>query len=164
MISKRLAEKINLQINREIYSAYLYLSMASFLDMISLKGASHWMRAQYNEEMSHAFKMYDYLYTRGARVTMLPIEAPPSQWPTPLAVFEATLAHEKHVTALIKAIYEEAEKEKDIETAKFLEWFLKEQEEEEETARKKVNKFIEAGRDQVKLKTIDEELAQRKIH
>ena len=76
MISKNLAEKINLQINREIYSAYLYLSMASFLYLIELRGAAHWMRAQYNEEMAHAFKMYDYLHSRGARAKMLPIEAP----------------------------------------------------------------------------------------
>ncbi len=163
-ISKNLEEMINLQINREIYSAYLYLSMASFLDRISMKGAAHWMKAQYSEEMAHAFKMYEYLYERGGRVTMLAVEAPPTEWATPLAVFEATLAHERYVTGLINALSDSARSEHDIESVKFLEWFVKEQEEEEESAQDKIDRFVEAGIDDVKLKALNDKLAGRKIH
>jgi len=164
MISQKLSQAINTQINREIYSAYLYLSMASYFDSTGLKGCANWMKAQYQEEMVHAMKMYEYLYERGARVTMLPIEAPPSEWASPLKAFEHTLEHEKKVTGLINALVAAAKVESDDEASKFLEWFVREQVEEEESAGDKVTRFEAAWNDPVKIKEIDAELVKRKIH
>lgn len=163
-ISKKMSEAINGQINREIYSAYLYLSMASYFDSIGLKGCANWMKIQYREEMMHAMKMYEYLYQRGARVIMLPIEAPLSEWGSPLAVFEATLAHEKKVTGLINGLVSIAKEEHDGDAIKFLDWFIKEQEEEEESAGDKVAKFQKAGTEKARIKDLDSELSKRTFH
>ena len=164
MISKRLVGVIDMQINREIYSAYLYLSMASYLDSLKLKGCANWMKVQFREEMAHAMKLYDYLYERGARVTMLPIEAPRSSWDSPLKVFENVLAHEKKVTALINSLVSIAKEEKDEDLVRFLGWFVKEQEEEEESAGSKAEMFRNAGMDEKKIREIDGELAKRTFH
>jgi len=164
LISKKMSEAINQQINREIYSAYLYLSMASYFDSIGLKGCANWMKIQYQEEMMHAMKMYEYLYQRGARATMLPIEAPLSEWSSPLAAFEATLAHEKKVTGLINALVSMAKEENDGDSVKFLAWFIKEQEEEEESAGDKVSKFKKAGSENARIKDLDSELSKRTFH
>lgn len=164
MISKTLSEAMNKQVNREIYSAYLYLSMASYFDSIGLKGCASWMKVQFQEEMLHATKMYDYLYQRGARAVMLPIEAPQSQWGSPLEVFEQTLAHEKRVTGLINALVDTAKSEKDAEAETFLQWFVKEQVEEEESAEEQVNNFKKAGVSKEKINELDRSLGQRKFH
>jgi len=163
MLSVKLSEAMNVQVNREIYSAYLYLSMASYFDSLGLKGSASWMKVQFREEMMHAMKMYDYLYSRGARSVMLPIEAPPSDWESPLAVFEHTLAHEKNVTGLIKALVELSRAEKDTDAEKFLQWFVKEQVEEEESAEKQVNNFKKAGDSKEGIKELDEALGKRKF-
>jgi len=164
MISKKLSDAINYQINREIYSAYLYYSMASYFDATGLIGCAAWMKSQFQEEMLHAAKMYDYLYERGSRVVMLPIEAPRTLWISPLEAFEQTLAHEKAVTELINNLVSLAKSEGDAEAEKFLAWYVKEQVEEEETAEDKVKRFNEAASDKAKIAKLDEELGQRKFH
>ncbi|MCX5749695.1 MAG: ferritin [Candidatus Saganbacteria bacterium] len=164
MISNKLSGALNVQVNREIYSAYLYLSMASYFDSIGLKGGANWMKVQFQEEMVHATKIYDYLYARGSRALMLPIEAPESQWESPLAAFEHTLAHEKMVTGLINALVEMARSEKESDAEKFLQWFVKEQVEEEESAEKQVNNFKKAGGSKEKIAGLDALLGQRKFH
>jgi ferritin len=164
MIAKKLSDAINTQINREIYSAYLYLSMASYFDSIALKGCAGWMKVQFQEEMMHAMKMYKYLYDNGARVVMLPIEAPRTRWESPLSAFKHTLDHERMVTGLINNLVSIAKAENDLEGEKFLQWFIKEQVEEEESAGDKVNIFESAGGDREKIKAIDEELGKRKFN
>ena len=164
MISKKLSDAINKQINREIYSAYLYLSMASYFNSIGLKGCASWMKVQFQEEMMHAMKMYDYLYENASRAVMLPIEAPQSIWDSPLAAFKHTLAHEKMVTGLINNLVFIAKAEKDTEGEKFLQWFIKEQVEEEESAEDKVNKFEAMGGDGAKIKILDKELGEREFN
>lgn len=163
MISKKLSEALNNQINREIYSAYLYLSMASYFDSIDFAGCALWMKVQFQEEMVHAMKLYDYLYKRQSRAVMLPVEAPPTDFQSALSAFEFTLEHEKKVTGLINNLSSLAESEKDSDAAVFLKWFIKEQKEEEESTRDKVLKFKSAGGDVGKIKEIDIELAKRKF-
>jgi len=101
MIPKKMEEALNGQLNAELYSAYLYLSMAAYFESVDLAGFANWMRIQNQEEQFHAMKFYDYVIERGGRVTLRRIEAPPSNWDSPLAIFEATLEHERKVTALI---------------------------------------------------------------
>lgn len=163
MISKKLSDALNNQVNREIYSAYLYLSMASYFDSIGLSGSSNWMKVQFREEMVHAMKLYDYLYKRQSRAVMLSVEAPPVDFQSALSAFEFTLEHEKKVTGLINNLSSLAESEKDSDAADFLKWFIKEQKEEEESAKDKVLKFKSVGGDVNKIKEIDTELAKRKF-
>ena len=101
MLNQKVQDAINDQINAELYSAYLYYSMAAYFESISLKGFSHWMRVQALEEMTHVQKFFSFVHDRGGKVLMKPIEAPPSEWASPLAAFEATYAHEVQVTGLI---------------------------------------------------------------
>ena len=164
MISKRLVGAIDIQINREIYSAYLYLSMAAYFDSLKLKGCANWMKVQFQEEMMHAMKLYDYVYLRGDRITLLPVEAPRASWGSPLKAFEHTLDHEKKVTSLINGLVSVAREEADEDAVKFLGWFVKEQKEEEESAEDKVEKFKNAGADETKVRKIDEELLKRTFH
>ena len=101
MIGKKMEKALNGQLNAELYSAYLYLSMEAYFEAANLAGFANWMRVQTQEEQFHAIKFYDYINERGGRVSLARIEAPPSQWDSPLAVFEAVLAHEQKVTGLI---------------------------------------------------------------
>ncbi|MFH1615372.1 MAG: ferritin [Planctomycetota bacterium] len=134
MISKKMQEALNKQVNAEFYSAYLYLSMAGYFESIDLKGFANWMRVQAQEEQFHAIKLYDYIFERGGKVTLLQIDAPTIDWDCPLAVFEATLEHEQKVTGLINDLVYLARGEKDNASEVFLQWFVKEQVEEEDNA------------------------------
>jgi ferritin len=134
MISQRLQDAINDQIQAEFASSYLYLSMATYSDSINLKGFAAWFRAQAEEEKRHAFKLYDYLTGRGARVLLKAIEEPAHDFGTPIQLFEHTLGHERAVTARINALYELAREERDPATEIILQWFVNEQVEEESTA------------------------------
>jgi ferritin len=125
---------INDQINHELYSAYLYLSMANYLAAKNLPGFAHWMKVQSAEEQEHAMKFYEYLLDRGEKVTLLAISAPPSEWQSPLDLAEHVLQHEQKVTSLINTIYAAALKENDFATQVMLHWFIKEQVEEEKNA------------------------------
>lgn len=134
MISQKLQDAMNSQIQAELYSAYLYLSMSAYCESKNLGGFAHWMKMQYQEETSHAMKFMDYLQERGGTVALKAIEAPPTEFGTPLEVFEQTLAHEIHVTNLINKLYESALEEKDYAAQIFLQWFINEQVEEEASA------------------------------
>jgi len=132
MISKTMEQALNKQVNREFFSAYLYLSMSSYFDTVNLKGFAKWMRAQAKEEQMHALKIYDYIVARGGRVKLLDIEAPKTTWSSAGKVFEEVYAHEQKVTAMINGLVELAIKEKDHASFEMLQWFVKEQVEEEE--------------------------------
>jgi ferritin len=162
MISKNLADKIIYQINREIYSGYFYLGMASYAYSIQLRGFANWFKCQFKEELEHAEKMYDYLSAKGVRVMLDKIEAPPQVFNSAQELFEKTLAHEQAVTKLIKGLYDLAKQENDDETAKFMEWFVKEQVEEEATPASIIKKIDDAGRTPEGLAKIDAMLLNRK--
>jgi len=134
MISKTMEDALNKQVNREYYSAYLYLAMSAYFETISLKGFAKWMRLQSKEERAHAGKIYDYIIARGGKVTLGDIEAPKNKWGSAGKVFEETYAHEQKVTAMIHHLVDLAVKEKDHATFEMLQWFVKEQVEEEANA------------------------------
>ena len=134
MLDAKMEKALNDQIVAEMYSAYLYLSMAAYLDGEGLGGFAKWMRAQFQEEQAHALKMFNYVGERGGRVRLGAIEAPPSEWDSPLDVFEATLAHEQMVTGLINKLVDLALELSDHATDNFLRWFVTEQVEEEDSA------------------------------
>ena len=134
MIKDNVREAINAQMNREFFSSYLYLAMSGYFESVNLKGFSRWMQVQAQEEYAHGMKFYGYLVDQGARVSLAAIEAPPSDWTNPLDAFEHTLGHEQKVTARIHDLMEFAMSEMDHATAGFLQWFVKEQVEEEASA------------------------------
>jgi ferritin len=134
MISKKMEEALNGQINAELYSAYLYLSMEAYFGCENLPGFANWMRVQTQEELMHAMKIYDFVQERGGRVVLGAIEQPPAKWDSPLSVFEAVYKHEQKVTGLINDLVNLAVEEKDHATNSFLQWFVTEQVEEEDNA------------------------------
>jgi len=162
MMKEKVYEELNKQVNMEIYSAYLYLSMATYFDAENLKGFSHWMKMQYEEEMEHAMKIYDYLYDQGQRVILTQINAPQSKWESPLFAFEDAYSHEQLVTSLINRLVDLVVGEKDHEANVFLQWFVTEQVEEEATADGVVQKLKLIGSSAKELLSLDRELAQRK--
>ncbi|PKL70263.1 MAG: ferritin [Methanomicrobiales archaeon HGW-Methanomicrobiales-1] len=132
MISKTMEDALNKQVNREYYSAYLYLAMSAYFESANLKGFAKWMRIQAKEEQSHGDKILDYLMARSGKVTLGAIEAPKAKWASAGQVFEEVYAHEQKVTGMIHALVDLAIKEKDHATFEMLQWFVKEQVEEEE--------------------------------
>jgi len=134
MISKKMEKALNGQINAELYSAYLYLSMEAYFRSLNLNGFANWMRVQTQEEIFHVTKMYNFIDERGGRITLKAIEGPPTEWDSPLAVFEAAYAHEQKVSGLINDLVNLAIEEKDHATNTFLQWFVNEQVEEESSA------------------------------
>ena len=141
MLSKTMEEALNKQINAELYSAYLYLSMAAYFDSINLDGFSHWMKLQAKEETEHANKLYDYVYERGGIVKLEAIDKPPTEWDSPLSAFEDSFKHEQKVSEMINNLVEMARNEKDYSTENFLQWFVEEQVEEEANADAVVQKL-----------------------
>ena len=134
MISKTMQDAMNDQINKELFSSYLYLSMAAYFEDKNLPGFAHWMRIQEAEEREHAMKLYDFLLERGGKVTLKAIDAPKTEWTSTLEVAQEVAAHEAKVTASIHALYETALKEKDYPAQVMLQWFITEQVEEEKNA------------------------------
>lgn len=161
MINPRLEEAINKQINAELYSAYLYLSMAAYFEDANLPGFANWMRIQFEEEQFHGMRFLDYLVERGGRVKLEAIEKPAFEWKNVLEVFEETLEHEKHVTALINNIADIAEEEKDRATRNLLIWFIDEQVEEEGAAEKIINELKMIGGEGHGMLMLDREFAAR---
>ena len=133
MISPKIQDAINAQINAEFWSAYLYLAMGMHFEAEGRTGIANWFRIQFKEEQAHAEIFINYLLSRGGRVVLTPIADVPESWASPLAAFEDTLAHEEKVTALINNLYALAESEHDYATRGKLDWFISEQVEEEET-------------------------------
>lgn len=134
MINERMEKAINGQINAELYSAYLYLSMSAYAQTKNMGGIANWLRVQAQEEQFHAMKMFDYVNERGGVVTLEAIEKPGTKWDGFVEVFEEVYAHEQKVTALINNLVEIAMEEKDHATFNFLQWFIQEQVEEEANA------------------------------
>jgi ferritin len=134
MIGKAMQDAINEQINKELYSSYLYLSMAAYFENENMPGFAHWMHVQEGEEREHAMKFYAHLVERGGRVSLKAIDAPGTDWKTSLELFKEVAAHEAKVTAMINALYELALKEKDYPAQVLLQWFISEQVEEEKNA------------------------------
>ena len=161
MISKKLQDAINAQINAEFWSAYLYLSMSQHFEHEGHSGIANWFKIQFKEEQAHAEIFINYLNSRGGRVILAPIAEVPSSWETPLAAYEHTLAHEEKVTGLINALYALAVEEKDYATCNKLDWFVEEQVEEEETARGLIDQLKLIGDNGLALYTFNQELAAR---
>lgn len=161
MLSKKVQDAFNNQIQAEMASAYLYLSMAAYCEGKNLKGFGHWLRAQYYEEVSHAVKMFDYVIERGGQVLLQAIEAPPAEFGSPTDVFAKVLDHEQHVTARINSLYELAVAEKDYASQIFLQWFISEQVEEEGSAGEIIERIKLAGDKGSALVWIDKELGKR---
>lgn len=161
MISNRMEEAINQQINAEIYSAYLYAAMASYFDSKSLSGFSNWMKVQVQEELSHAVKFYNYLNDRSGCVVLTPVEGPPSQWESPLAVFQHVYQHEQEVSGLIAKLMMLANEENDYMSKELLQWFVAEQVEEEASADKIVQELTLVGDNGHGLLMLDREAASR---
>ncbi|WP_245920477.1 ferritin [Methanospirillum stamsii] len=134
-MNPKVEKALNEQINAELYSSYLYLSMSSWFDSVGLRGFANWERIQAMEEKDHAMKIFDYLLTRGGRAVMTKIDAPQSVWNNPKDAFETQLAHELKVTNLINNLVNLSITEKDHATLNFLQWFVNEQVEEEDNAR-----------------------------
>ncbi|MDP6402476.1 MAG: ferritin [SAR202 cluster bacterium] len=131
MLSEKMQTALNEQINAEYFASYIYLSMSAYFQASNLNGFAHWMRAQSAEEMGHALKIFDYVNERGGRIVLTQVETPPSEWESPLAVFEAANAHERKVTGMINDLVNLAISEGDHATNAMLQWFVTEQVEEE---------------------------------
>jgi ferritin len=161
MISKKLQDAINYQINRELYSEYYYLSMASYFSSAGLNGFENFFLVQVEEERFHAMKMYSFLNERGARVSLSDIEAPKTEFTSPLEVFELAYAHEQLVSKLINDLMDLAIKENDHAAKNFLDWFVEEQVEEEASMDTILNKLKLINGEGHGLLMLDNELAQR---
>jgi ferritin len=161
MIDKEIEEVINRQINEEMYSAYLYLSMSGYFESIGLRGFANWMYVQYKEEVDHAMKFYRYLIERGGRVKLYAIKEPPHQWDSPLHAFDETLKHERHITQCINELVDLAEKKKDRATFNLLQWYVDEQVEEEANDEEIIQKLKMIGDNPQALLMLDRELAAR---
>lgn len=134
MISKVMQEALNEQINKELFSSYLYLSMAAYFENRNLPGFAKWMRIQAGEEREHAMKIFDHVLERGGEVDLKAIAAPERVWKSELAAFEAVLEHERFISKSIHDLYELASKERDYPAQVMLQWFIAEQVEEEANA------------------------------
>jgi len=161
MIKKKIENALNRQINAEMYSSYLYLSMSAFFESENLKGFAHWMRVQAQEELVHAMKFFDYVHERGGTITLTAIDAPPTKWQSPLAAFNHVFEHEQKVTGLINGLVDLAISENDHATNNFLQWFVTEQVEEESSADEIVQKLKLMGDAPGGLFMFDRELGQR---
>ncbi|NDV26120.1 ferritin [Desulfovibrio sp. JC010] len=161
MSNKVLEKALNEQLNAEMYSAYLYLSMSAYFSDIGLDGFANWMRVQAKEEQFHAMKFYDYINERGGRVLLSAIEAPKTEWESPLACIEAVLEHEKHVTSLINNLVNLAIDERDHATNIFLQWFVTEQVEEEDSVNAVLNKLRLLNGEGNGMFILDKELSAR---
>ena len=161
MLSKKMTKAINDQMNREIYSAYLYMSMSSFSSYIGLKGFANWFMVQYHEEMYHAMKMYEYIQRQGECAKLQPMDKLPTEWDSPLEMFEKTLEHEQKVTKWINELMDLAIEEKDHASQIFLQWYVTEQLEEEENDNDIIVKLKLIKSNAQGLMMLDQELSQR---
>lgn len=160
-MDKKLEKAFNDQINKEYYSAYLYLAMKTYFAQKNLAGFVNWFDIQVQEEKAHAVGMYDYLLERGADVELDAIDKPQLEGSTPLEIFKQVLAHEKFVTSRINAVYDVAEEVKDRAAMLFLNWYIKEQVEEEASAGDVLAKIEMIGNDTRALMDLDKELLTR---
>ncbi|MFA7493963.1 MAG: ferritin [Proteiniphilum sp.] len=161
MISKKLETAINKQINTELWSGYLYLSMSVHFAHKGLPGFANWFKVQFKEEQDHAHKLMNYLISKGNRVELQPIDGVDTSWDSLLHAFEATLEHERVVTSLINDLVAISRKENDFATENMLQWFVSEQVEEEETAQGMIDGLRLIGDNGFGIYTMDKELSKR---
>ena len=161
MINEKLEKAFNDQINAEFYSEYFYLSMYAYFDRMNLQGFKNWMNVQMQEEHAHAMGMFNYLNESGGKVTLQSIEQPKSDWSSPLEVFEDVLKHEQYVTSRINALMDVADEVKDRAAVSFLDWYLKEQVEEESNVGNVLKTLKLICNDKNCLYMLDKELATR---
>ncbi len=158
---ERVLGAFNDQIQRELASAYLYLSMSAHFEAESLPGFAHWMQLQAEEELSHALRLYDHVLRRGARVRLQAVDAPPTEFGSAIEVFEDVAAHEKKVTEMIHRLFETAGEEGDWAAQQELQWFIAEQVEEEDNASVARDQVRMAGDEQAALLMLDREFGAR---
>ncbi|MBW2529468.1 MAG: ferritin [Deltaproteobacteria bacterium] len=161
MLKEKMNEALCEQINAELYSSYLYLSMSAYFETINLRGAASWMRTQAQEELLHVGKFFDYIHDRGGKVTLGAIDAPPAEWKSPLAAFEQAYEHEQHVTERVNSLVDLANELSDRATYQMLQWFVAEQVEEEASVDAVVQHIKLVGGEGHGLFLIDRELATR---
>lgn len=161
MLQKKMAQALNEQINKEMFSAYLYMSMSGYSNSLGLKGFANWFMVQYHEEMFHAMKLYEYVQRQGEDVKLKAIEAPATTFDSPLDMFEKTLAHEQFITKSINDLMDLAIKQKDHATQIFLEWYVTEQVEEEDNDNDMIAQLRLIGDNPHALLMLDRELAGR---
>jgi ferritin len=161
MLSEKLQDALNDQTNKELYSAYLYLSMSAYCAAENLPGFANWMRVQAQEEVGHAMRLFDYVNARRGRVVLKAVEMPPPIWKSPLEMFEQVLEHERRVTGMINRLYELALKENDYATQMELQWFVTEQVEEEDSAGQVVELLKMVGEQPMGLLMLDRQLGDR---
>ena len=161
MLSQNMNEVLNLQIQDEFQASYLYLAISAYCEEQNLPGFAAWLRAQSEEERTHALRLFDFLLRREGHIELQEIGQPPSGFGSPLEMFEAVLEHEKKVTKRIDKAYRAALEERDNATAVELQWFITEQVEEEKTAGDVVAQLRMAGNDTVALLMVDREMAER---
>lgn len=161
MISKKIEEALNAQINAEFWSAYLYLSMSANFAVKGNPGFANWFNIQFKEEQDHAQIFIKYLLSRGGKVTLSPIEAVKTEWESPLDAYKDTLEHEKKVTSMINNLYALASAENDYATQSMLKWFIDEQVEEEETAQGLIDSLTVIKDNGFGIYMLDKELSAR---
>ena len=161
MLTEKMQTALNGQLNAELYSSYLYLSMNAYFKSVNLDGFANWMHYQAQEELEHSLKFYDFILQRAGTVQLQQIDAPPSEWSSPLAVFEATLEHEQKVTGLINGLVDVAHEERDHATNIFLKWFVSEQVEEEASADEVVQRLKLVDKTEGGLFLLDQEMDKR---
>jgi len=161
MLSEKIQDALNDQVNAEFYAAYLYLSIAAYFESVNLPGFAGWMRVQSMEEVTHAMRIFNHINERGGRVTLKAINTPPVEWSSPLDAFKGAYAHEQKVTKMINDLVDMAIGEKDHASNAMLQWFVTEQVEEEMTADGYVQKLKLAGDSPNALLMLDRELAAR---
>jgi len=161
MLSDKMQEALNTQLNKEMYSAYLYMAMSAYSSYTGLKGFANWFMVQYQEEMLHAMKIYSYINDQGGQVKLAAIEQPATEFESPLDMFEKTLAHEKFITKSINELVDLAIVEKDHATNIFLQWYVTEQIEEEGNDNEIIARLKLVGEDGNGLLMVDKELAAR---
>lgn len=161
MINERMQNEINDQINAEFWSAYLYLSMSAWFTQQNLPGFANWMYVQYQEEQTHAIKMYRFILSRGGEVNLKPIDKVDTKWNSPAHAFEETLKHERIVTSLINKLMDTATELKDYATQSFLKWYIDEQVEEEANADEILQALKAIENSPAGMRMYDKELAAR---
>jgi ferritin len=161
MLEQTVEKALNDQVQAELYSSYLYLSMAAYFEEADLPGFAHWMRVQSQEEWGHGLRIYDYVVERGGRVTLQAIQQPPADYDSPLGVFEQVYAHEQKVTSLIHELYGLAAEHNDYATQSMLQWFVDEQVEEESSANQVLERLKMAGDQGHALLVMDRAMAAR---
>lgn len=164
MLSKKMENAINGQFNKEVFSAYLYMSMSAYADEHGLKGIAHWFMVQYHEEMVHAMKFFEYLQDQGNSVSFAAIDKPTGTYTTALSLYEAALTHERFITKSINDLVDHAIKEKDHASKAFLDWYVTEQIEEEKNATEIIQTLKMIGNNTAALYLYDKELAVRTVN